>query len=222
MKEIYRYYNRTNTCDICGNKLVPGIARREYDKDGNQTGRWICRNCRQKEYRKNPNSFHSLLKEMTDFRLCKLDPNSNHGKGLIFQQITVKARRVKDLNIEYDNFHAPIDHSRDPELGILQSKGAVYSIKEKNWHCNWSNEHNKEFDNLIFYCMDKDMKNVERVYIFPKKEVLKITTITIVKNPTKRRFVEQWYEKFRVDEKPYNDVYHKIDLKWLKTKNVSA
>lgn len=40
------YYNRTNTCDECGNKLKLEYinALREYIK-GNWTGRWICRNC---------------------------------------------------------------------------------------------------------------------------------------------------------------------------------
>lgn len=39
-----KYYNRTNTCDECGNKLECGNILREYRK-GNWTGRWICRNC---------------------------------------------------------------------------------------------------------------------------------------------------------------------------------
>lgn len=54
--------------------------------------------------------------------------------------------------------------------------------------------------------MSKDRKNIERVYIFPKKEIIIRNGVTIYKNPTRA----VWYEKYRVDEKPYNDAYHSL------------
>jgi len=46
-----RYYNRTNACDVCKvEKLKPGYAYRELDKNGDWTGRWICKKCQSKKY----------------------------------------------------------------------------------------------------------------------------------------------------------------------------
>lgn len=44
-----RYYNRTNTCDKCGKDLISDACpRREYNKEGNWTGRWLCNACHHK------------------------------------------------------------------------------------------------------------------------------------------------------------------------------
>jgi hypothetical protein len=112
------------------------------------------------------------------------------------------------LNLENYNFHTPVDHSIDSEYGILQSKGAVYNTVHRTWHVDWSNEHNKVFDNLIFYCMSKDMKNVERVYIFPYEEVMMRCGISVTKN-----FSDMpWYEKYEIDATRYNDTYRNLKL----------
>ena len=50
---------------------------------------------------------------------------------------------------------------------------------------------------IIVYCADKDGETIERIYIFPKEEVIKSKTVSIVKNPTKGI---QWYEKYRLEE----------------------
>ena len=176
---------------------------REYDKKGNWTGRWLCINCWQKF---DPNSPNNIRKSLAGRRTGNIDPNSSSGKGDIFEQIVCKARGVKNLNYENDNFNEPLDHSRDPELGIIQTKGAIYNSINGVWKNNgFGIEHKKEFDYIIFLCMDAYMKNIERAYHFPKKEVKKRTGITITKNPSRGG---QWYEKYRVDEKPYNDAYH--------------
>lgn len=62
---------------------------------------------------------------------------------------------------------------------------------------------------MICYCADKNGENIERIYIFPWKEVY-ATTITIVKNPSRG---VQWYEQYRIDEetcKKVNEIYQKI------------
>lgn len=194
------YYNKTNTCDRikdnghrCGNELIPTHAYQKYDKEGNWTGEWICRNCRQKE--------------LADCRNNNLDPRSAHGIGFICEQITCKTRGVDNLNILYDNFNTPIDHNRDPELGIIQTKGAIYNASNRDWCIYVKREQEKEFNYMIVICMSKDMKNVERVYIFPKKEILKRNSIRIYKNSSRGTY----YEKYKVDEKPYNDAYHNFD-----------
>ena len=148
-------------------------------------------------------------KERRDFRNDNLDPDSPTGKGYIGEQITCSVRGIKNLNIEKDNFEVPIDHSIDSEYGTVQSKCAVYSSVYRMWKLYTENERKKDFDYLFVYCMSNDMKNVERVYIIPWEEVIKRKSISIVKDPSKG---VQWYEKYRVDEKPYNDAYHSMDL----------
>lgn len=68
----------------------------------------------------------------------------------------------------------------------------------------------KYCDTFFFVCMDrsKPWKNVERVYVIPKDIVIKRSSITIYKNPSR----SAWYEDFRIDERPFNDVYHNMSL----------
>ena len=203
------YYNRTNTCDRCKiEKLKPHKAYREYvikDKKEVWTGRWLCRSC--------------FLKRSTGRRTGSLSTNSSQVKGDMFEELTCIWRGVKNLNIENDNFNSPMDHSRDPELGIVQTKGALIGerfagvLKYECWNFNAMHEIEKEFDHLIFYCTSKDTKNIERVYIFPWEEILRRTNVCIYKNPSRSRGIP-WYEEYRVKDevilKQVNDIWTKI------------
>lgn len=182
------YHNDTETCETCGTKfeLTTGHPRREYKK-GIWTGRWLCTNCWQKGERKE--------RFLANRRTGNLDPNSPSGKGDIFEEITCRIFNVTNLNWENDNFCTPIDHSRHPVLGILQSKGAIYNPREKFWgNSGLYYEHGKEFDNVIFYCVKYE--KIVRIYIIPRKEVMNRTGIYVYENPA--RYV--WYERFRVKD----------------------
>lgn len=75
---------------------------------------------------------------------------------------------------------------------------------------NLKKEHKKNFDVLICYCASKDGKIIERIYIFPKEEIVKRSSIAIYKNPSKG----SWYEKYRVKDentlKRVNELFKKI------------
>lgn len=127
---------------------------------------------------------------------------------------------MKDLNIENDNYESSIDHSPDPELGIIQTKGAILRLqgryKERyyyGWNNRWDEDHNKGFNNLIFYCADREMKNIERIYIFPKEEIIKRKSVIIYKNPSR----EVWYEKYRIKDekivKQVNEIFHNLSYR---------
>ena len=123
-------------------------------------------------------------------------------------------RRYYILSVENDNYGLPFDHSIDPELGEIETKGSFLHTLGGNlegWNASIEKEHNKEFDNLIFYCISRDWITVERIYIFPKKEVIKMkTNINITQNLSRGR----WYEKYMViDEnvlKKVNDIWRQI------------
>lgn len=129
-----RRYNETNTCDRCRErdkvrKLESGKTYKECDERNNWTGRWLCNICWGEDYRKSPNSINSMMKSVANFRTGNQDPNSNTTKGDFFQRLTYEWLRVHDLNIENDNYNTPIDHSAHQTLGILQTKGRLYSVR---------------------------------------------------------------------------------------------
>lgn len=59
-----RYYNRTNSCDICVKDLITSQKpRREIDKEGNWTGRWLCKKCYDKGCLQNNSSRQNNIRE---------------------------------------------------------------------------------------------------------------------------------------------------------------
>lgn len=209
-----KYYNRTNTCDICGIKFEVAVGHpcREYNKERDWTGKWLCKNCyNTKDYNKRPNCTHAIIKSLTDRRTGNQYPNSSNAKGDKFQKVTCIWLDVDDLNIINDNYISPIDHSRHPKLGIIQTNGRFYDSYNQWWQLVTKRSIKKDFDNLVFYCASKDGNIIERIYIFPRTEILKRQTITIVKNPSKGSL---WYEQYRVTDeetiKKVNDIWKKI------------
>jgi hypothetical protein len=55
--------------------------------------------------------------------------------------------------------------------------------------------------------MSEDRKYVERVYIFPKEEIIKRKSLSVSKDNLRGPY---WYDQYRVDEKPYNEIYQNI------------
>lgn len=196
---ILKYYNRTNICDRCGKNLAlgPGNPCREYNIDGNWTGKWTCFSCYDKE------QTQQIKKQLAHRRTGNLTKPS-----LIFgddcEELTCRWRGVENLNKQNDNFCNPIDHSIDPELGIIQTKGAKLKITRSNhgileyeyktWRTKFINEHYKKIDYLIFYCVNMDGTIVSRIYLFPIIELIKRRSITIYKDSPK----VTWHEKYRV------------------------
>lgn len=113
-------YNETNTCDRCGkhfSKVGWGNPRREYDKNGNPTGRWVCLVC------------HYALKSKR--RTGDQDPNHSNVKGDKCQKLACLEFGWK--NKENDNYIFPID-CLDPKTGLFhQIKGRWYDPIERCW-----------------------------------------------------------------------------------------
>lgn len=205
------YYNRTNTCDKCRKdfKIVSGHPEREYDKEHNWTGNWLCSICKAADRRKLPDSWENLRKSLAGRRTGYININTACGRGSRYEKLTCQWRSmvstisVKNLNIENNNYNSPLDHSPDSELGIIQTKGAIYNIGLQRWNNGGiGNEHGKDFDNLIFYCIGE--YGVERIYIFPKIEIIKRTSIGIYK------YCNGWYEKYRIKDEKILDQVNKL------------
>lgn len=213
-----RYYNRNNACDTCNIdlKVAKGHPYREYNNEGNWTGRWLCYSCYMRDYHRRPGTEHSLKKMMRDRRTGNLDPNSSQSKGDKFEELTCKWRRVDNLNVLNDNYSSPIDHSRDPEFGIIQTMGRLYNTIYGRWGFTCRNLYGKSFDCVICYCTDKFGRNIERIYIFPFEDVVDRQGITITRVPTNHRGgpTEPWYEKYRIKDEELlnmvNDIFMRL------------
>jgi len=211
-------YNKTNTCDRCRDKdikteLHPGNARRELNKEGDWTGRWLCPKCKADYYNNLPDSSNNIKKSLRYHRTENLDKNSGHAKGDDFEELTHRWKGVKILGKENDCYNGPLDHSIDSEGKRPQTKGRWYDSRNRYWHFgSIEREWEKEFDYEICYCASRDGKIIERIYIIPKKEIKdKRKSISIYKNPSR---CEPWYEQYRITDeetiKKVNDIWKKI------------
>lgn len=162
---------------------------------------YICNKCYIRMRHKLPEDYHSIVKSMRKFRNKQLSKDSKLGKGFIGEMIVAKTRGLKSCSMETDVFNHKSDLSIDPEYGDIQVK--LRTPQNGDYKVSFGAEHN--FDTLFVLCMSKDMKNIEKMYAIPEGELYGITQITICKNGTK-------YETFRIDEVPYNDVFHNMKL----------
>lgn len=215
--------------------LFPGNVLRRTDKNGKKIDELICRRHGWICYnRYNSNSRGNIIKSLADHRTRNLvDPIKIFGDNC--EEVTKKWLGVKRLSIEYDNYKLPFDHSPIPKgvstmIGIKlvdlsgnipQTKGAKLTILKlrmglmryeyERWGSDFTNDINKNFDLLIFYCVSEDGKIIERLYIFPREEVINRTGINIYKV---MKGGPHWYEKYRVkDEKVLeyiNEIWKKI------------
>lgn len=206
-------------CYKCGKKAV----LRERNAKINDIERYVCREHYYEDYyrdivKNDPNSWYKIRKSISDRRTGNLDPNSNYAFADDGEELTCRWRGVKNLNKELDCYNTPIDHSRDHELGIIQTKIKRFDSNYLCWHfSNIDHEYEKEFDNIILWCTSEDKDIIERVYIIPKEEIIGIKSITIIKNPYKG---VQWYEQYRIEDeeelKKINYIWQEIRRKRMK------
>lgn len=208
-------YNSTNTCYRCGknfDKIGWNYPQEERDEKGNGTGKWDCPACWKIN---DPNSENNIVKSIVDSRTGNLDPDSSKAKGNLGERLTSEWKGVKILSIEYDNYGLSLDHSPDPELGIIQTKIAWYDRKNRGWTGNFRNEYNKNFDYVIFYCVSENGETIECTYIIPEEEAKSKTSFRIIKYRKSGLLYENgWYEKYRLKDekemKKINDIWKKI------------
>lgn len=204
-------YNETNICPgikengaICGNKLLPGKARMEYDKEGNETGKWLCRNCYEKY---DPNSTNNIIASLRDSRTGNLDQNSNKARADMSQELACILYGWEDLNKKYDNYGTPID-CYDPKTGLYHQvqgrsltilrycyEGWPFAHFEKEWH-------KRKYEDMICFCFSDNWKIVERIYKFAENIIKNKSRIEIVKNPTDRwgNLIMSKFEKDRISD----------------------
>lgn len=164
--------------------------------------RYLCDRC----YKRDPNSYHGIIKSMRDHRNKRLDKDSTTGKGFIGQQIIAKILGVEDCNIKTNNFHSIIDAYDHIKYKRIQVKTVHF-----NKYGRWTIGHIMyNFDTLFIICMNNDFNNIERVYIIPAQEIKNrgIYSVSIYSSVHRN----SWYENFRVDQRPYNKILHNMKI----------
>lgn len=170
----------------------------------------LCKKCYDNDY------YHNIRSDdIKSGRKCRnkdLSVNSAIGRGFVAEMTVAKVRNLKNCNIELDNFHAVFDLSIDSEYGKPQVKGPTFDRGYGKWKAKLGMEHN--FDHVWIVCMDENRIHVIRVYIIPESELYGETQIDIYEDWSKVRGGSkfEWIEKYRVDEKPYDDAYHSLNL----------
>lgn len=221
-------YNSTNICSRCREEneidgkeltdksiLYPGNVSQDVDKEGKNIDEYVCKRHYGINYEKyNPNSRSNIIKSLGDRRTGNLKYDI-HIFGDNCQELTCRVFGVEDLNKKNDNYNSPIDNSAHPILGVLQTKGSHFS-KDIGVKGGWKtaygvDEYKKEYDNMIFWCMNEDGEYIEMGYIIPKKEINVRRSVTILKDPATW---PPWYDKYRMrDEeelKKINDIWMDI------------
>lgn len=194
-------------CCICGkDKSYQNHWYRLYNEKGEWNKKsYTCLECYD---RYSPNSSHGQIKLMANSRNSQLNIDSPSGKGLIGEAIAAKVRGLKILTLESNNFRNDVDLSLDSEYRKIEVKVAV--LGNNSWQFNtirW-----QVYDNLLLVCIDRERKNVKRTYIIPSEDTCSISSITIYAHAE----LSKW-EKYRIDERSYNDAYHCL-MEFLKDK----
>lgn len=211
-KRLYRIPEDAK-CYICKNNAT---CRHIYD------GKWdgksfLCNSCYGKIYRENNidivKRHNDELSKVSSWKNGELDPYTSSGKGYIVEQFTCKTLDIDNLNVKDNTFRAKYDAINHLKYGNIQIKGASYNTTEMTWNRTIGESGlGQEFDTLILVCTDRYMpwKNVKRVYAIPEIEVYGKRSVTIYKNPSPS--IGSKWEEFRIDEKPFNMVYHNITI----------
>lgn len=178
---------------------------RKHKCDREDCTGYVCYRCFMKY---DPNSHYNMIKSIANSRSGQLDKYVATGRGLIGEAIIAKVRELEIISIKLDKFNTRFDLSRDTEYGMIQSKFKIPWFAD--WYAHFGLDH--YFDTLFFQCVSKNMKDVERLYAIPEDELYGITTISVYNGIKSSK-----WEKFRIDERPYNECYHSIML-YLKDK----
>lgn len=172
---------------------------------------YYCNKCYMKKYNVSDSGIHTTTKNLANCRTGNLDRFSCRGKEVIGQWICAKTLRLKDMNIENDNFMQPVDLSNHAIYGDIDVKTCTYD----KGMCK-VNVTRRAAETLIVLCMDglEIWKDIKKVYIIPEDKIKVSSCLTIYSNPLGNRQIEinKYYEIFMVDNKPYNETYHNVNI----------
>lgn len=206
-----KYMPKIKKCCICGSTDTY-IRSDGYEQwygcvcDKDNCTKYLCLDCWTKY---SPNSNNNFKKSRADWRTGN-HPSSPVGRGFIGQRIVANTYKVDDCNLKTDNFHFYVDLSKISGYGYSEVKTA--SLIYGTWVLETRRD--QEYDTLFLVCMDSNWPwlCVERIYAIPWEVVVNRgkSAITITKDSPRIRITQ--HEEYRLDEKPFNDVYQNMKI----------
>lgn len=210
-KEYFKnkFKTENRVCVVCGSS--DNVICRYKEKGVWDRKSFLCNSCYKSSQKYVPGTIANFMMSESKCRKGEFDINRGRCRGCIGVQIVGNTFGVEDLNIKMDRFNYYIDLSKISKYGYGYSevKTATFNVTNGVWKFNTEKE--QEYDTLFLVCMDCNelWENVERIYAIPWEYAVKVSGISITKNPSRIGL----YEKFRIDEKPFNDNYHDIGMK---------
>lgn len=132
-----------------------------------------------------------IERDIKDFFNCK-----GRKKDYIGDLITIKARNIKNCNLEIDKLTFKFNLAPDPEYGIIKTRFRTSYYGDYKIHIG----EERNFDTLLILGLNRDKKIIDRAFAIPEKNLNGKRFITITKKG-------QVYQRFKIDERPYNDIY---------------
>lgn len=136
------------------------------------------------------------IKETIEKDFKKFFNNIGRKKEYIGDVVTIKARGLKGCSLDNNYSLYKFNMIPDPEYGIIKTKFKnIYDIDGRI-----SIPTKIDFDTLFIMLLNKGQGTIDNVYAIPKEELegKRIIITTDIKNI---------YQKFKIGEKPYNDIY---------------
>lgn len=158
-------------CCKCGSDST-SYWRRYYDEKGNWDRKsYICNKCYTKIQNDLPNSYNNARKIVCNCRTGHYIDDDRY-KGRICENVVAIILELKNYNDILDNYNAPFDLSTHHLYGRISVKGRALNGRDM-WEITFRDSEMKtdNFDTLIFLCIDKGWKNIDRVYIIPRSYI---------------------------------------------------
>lgn len=174
---------------------------------------YYCNKCYMKKYNVSENGIHTTAKNLANCRTGNLDRISYRGVEVLGQWICAKVLSLEDMNIKNDNFAQLADLSHHVTYGNIDVKTCTLIRKRGIWKANVAR---RTFNTVALLCMDglEIWEDVKKMFIIPEDKIKVSSCLTVYDDPLGQRQIEinKYYEIFRVDEKPYNDIYHSVSI----------
>ena len=173
----------------------------------------VCHLCYKKGY-----YIRNVKREM-DYMNGLLDINSATGFGFLCQRIVAKKLGLElkyDCNCTKGFGHKGFDLLQldNEKYGRIQVKGSTLLSENisQRWYYGLGDVY--ECDNYIMLGFTENKSDVKKVWIIPsgRSIVMNKTGLSITLNPKRIRHVAREIVKYEVEPKPYNDVYHGMNL----------
>lgn len=177
-------YERNKSCCKCGSD-TDRYTLKYYDSKGMWTGEYICDYCR--------------YRDTVEFRSGKIELKLGTSNGFIGDTVISKILEIPACSIYLGDLRLP--------FGLIHGYYGIVGVKVvKSNKGRWDFYSNGKIcaDTYFYLGLGEDYNNIEIVYIIPS-EILERTNgrLCVYKNSRK-------YLTYKVDEKPYNDIYKSL------------